>query len=220
MPDMTYVTLTASLKSYMLRNDAPFVDTIPYLIEQGIIRIYNNAKDIGFEKFIAGNLLAGTAVLAKPNDWLETLSFSITAVAGGDTTYLLPRTIQFCTTYWPNVANTSQPKFYCDINTVNQGDNPTVFYQRWSLAPTPDANYNYNILYAGIPLFNDANPVNFLTARYPDLLLYSCLIECCLFLDNEEKRQKYDTMFKEELATVAGMNTNRSSDKITTRDKK
>ena len=217
---MDYNTLIVTLQQYMLRTDDPFVAQIPNLIEQGIIRIYNNAKDIGFERFVNIDTIANDPVINKPNNWLETLSFSITPQAGGNTTFLLPRTTQFCTTYWPNVANTSQPKFYSDVNTTGQGDNPTIFYQRWNLAPVPDAVYVCNIIYAGIPLFDGANTTNFLTSRYPDLLLYSCLIECCLFLDSEEKRLKYDAMYKEELASVMAMSTNRYGDKITTRDKK
>jgi hypothetical protein len=88
----------------------------------------------------------------------------------------------------------------------------------WLISPTTDRIYNFTIVYLGIPLFNADNPVNFLTQRYPNLLLYSCLIEACLFLDDEEKRNKYQTMFEQELDTINRMNTGRSADRTVIRD--
>ena len=218
---MNYTTLVESLKDYMIRYDPPFVTQIPNFIQQGIIRIYNNTKDEGFEKFLTpANTGIGNRTVIKPNDWLETLSFNLTPLVGGDSFFLLPRSYQFCRNYWPNRLNTAPPKFYCDVNTINQAALQTQFYQKWELVPTPDAVYTINIVYAGTPNFNNAAGTNFLTERYPNLLLFSCLIECCLFLDNEEKRVKYDAMYKEELASVMAINTGRFDDKTVNRDKK
>jgi len=213
---LTYPILIESLQTYMLRTDAPFVDQIPYLIQQGVIRVYNNAKDLGFEITTQINLAANRASLTKPSNWRETIDFQMVD-ATNNASFLIPRSYEFCKTYWPynTTAQVAKPKYYADLpEGVNQNTNG---YGAWFIAPSTDAAYSFFIRYLGIPLFNADNPVNFLTQRYPNLLLYSCLIEACLFLDDEEKRNKYQSMFDQELETINRMNTDRSADRTVIR---
>ncbi len=53
---MNYTTLTEQIKSYANRTDALFNAQIPNFIEQGINRIYSEAKNIGFEIIIKMNI--------------------------------------------------------------------------------------------------------------------------------------------------------------------
>jgi len=219
---LTYPILIESLQTYMLRTDAPFVDQIPYLIQQGIIRVYNNAKDLGFEiRTEIVNNTVGTSTIRKPGNWRETVSILMFDNATQTTSYLLPRSREFCLTYWNNqiANNTGRPKYYADsvLNLNNQDLQNTYGEFYWTIVPNLDQTYTFNIQYLGIPLFNADNPVNFLTQRYPNLLLYSCLIEACLFLDDEEKRNKYQSMFDQELETINRMNTDRSADRTVIR---
>ena len=219
---LSYPILIESMQKYMLRTDDPFVDQIPYLIQQGTIRVYNNAKDLGFEIITTfRNIPAGTFVLDKPGNWLETISIQMYD-ANFSVSFLLPRSYDFCRTYWPFYQNTTRakPKYYADHTTnLNNNQLPNTYGRfKWFFAPVSDAVYNFDVIYRGIPLFNADNPVNFLTQRYPNLLLYSCLIEACLFLDDEEKRNKYQTMFDQELETINRMNTGRSADRTVIRD--
>ena len=213
---LNYNILKQDLSVYMLRTDQPFVDKIPYLIEQGIIRIYNNARDLGFEISTQINLAANRATLAKPANWRETIDFQMVD-ASNNTSFLLPRSYEFCKTYWPynTTVQVAKPKYYADIpEGVNQNTNG---YGAWFIAPSTDVAYSFFIRYLGIPLFDEDNPVNFLTQRYPNLLLYSCLIEASIFLDNEEKRNRYQMMFEKELETINRMNTDRSADRTVIR---
>ena len=219
---MTYEGLANDLTLYMLRTDQPFIAKLPDLIQQGTIRVYNNAKDLGFEIITTfRDIPAGTFILNKPGNWLETISIQMYD-ADFKVTFLLPRSYDFCRTYWPFYQNTTRgkPKYYADhtANVNNAQLTNTYGTFRWFLAPVSDAVYNFDVIYRGIPLFNADNPVNFLTQRYPNLLLYSCLIEACLFLDDEEKRNKYQTMFDQELETINRMNTGRSADRTVIRD--
>lgn len=219
---MNYTSLTSDMQTYMLRSDDPFVAKIPDLIEQGIIRVYNNAKDLGFEIITTfRDIPAGTFILNKPGNWLETISIQMHD-ADYNVYFLQSRTYEFCRTYWPYYRNTirAKPKYYADHTAnLNNAQLVNTYGQfRWFFAPVSDAIYNFDVIYRGIPLFNQANPVNFLTQRYPDLLLYSCLIEAALFLDNEDKRNKYQAMFKEELDTINRMNSGRSADRTIVRD--
>lgn len=218
---LTYQSLKNDLSLYMLRTDQPFLDKRDDLIQQGIIRVYNNAKDLGFE--IRVNIesdAVGSSTIIKPSNWRETVSILMFDNATQTTSYLLPRSREFCLTYWNNQQGmTGRPKYYCDsvlnLNNADLQNTYGKFY--WTVVPNLDQTYTFDIQYLGIPLFNEANPVNFLTQRYPNLLLYSCLIEACLFLDDEEKRNKYQSMFDQELETINRMNTDRSADRTVIR---
>lgn len=219
---MTYEGLANDLTLYMLRTDQPFVAKLPDLIQQGIIRVYNNAKDLGFEiRTEIVNNTVGSSTIRKPGNWRETVSILMFDNATRTASYLLPRSREFNLTYWPAgyLNMTGRPKYYSDgvynLNNVDIANTYGEFY--WNIIPNLDQTYTFDIIYLGIPLFNAANPTNFLTQRYPNLLLYSCLIEACLFLDDEEKRNKYQSMFDQELETINRMNTDRSADRTVIR---
>lgn len=215
---MDYNSLVSDLQTYMLRTDTPYVTKIPDFIQQGIIRLYNNAKDIGFEQFLSNinGLTENVNIVNKPNGWKETVSFGIVD-SEGNNSFLLERSYEYCVTYSPNGNSTSKPIYYCDLPVTN--DSNTGTYDRWGVFPAPNATYAISIVYLALPNFNESNQTNFITIRYPNLLLYSCLIEACLFLDNEEKRTKYETMFNQELETVNRLNSDRFSDRTSIRDK-
>lgn len=214
---MNYTSLILDMQTYMLRTDNPYVAKIPDLIEQGIIRVYNNAKDLGFEISTQTALQANRNLLNKPSNWRETIDIQMID-GSNNIIFLLPRTYEFCKTYWPynTTANVAKPKYYADL--VTGSNNTANGYGGWFISPSTDTGYTFNIKYLGIPLFNNIYQTNFLTQRYPNLLLYSCLIEACLFLDDEEKRNKYQTMFDQELDTINRMNTSRSADRTVIRD--
>ena len=212
---MNYTSLVSDLQVYMLRTDQPYLAKIPDIIQQGIIRVYNNVKDIGSELSYTFDLAQNTYLVAKPGNWRETISFSVTD-ANNNQIFLQERTYEYCKTYLPNSNVTGTPKYYSDIPVNPQNPNS---YANWLVVPSADVNYTVNIIYLGIPLFNAENSTNFLTLRYPALLLYSCLLEASLFLDNEEKRAKYETMFGKELETVNSMNANRTTDRTVVREK-
>lgn len=215
---MNYASLESDLQTYMLRTDTPYVTKIPDIIEQGILRIYNNANDIGFELLYQPQALAiNQFIVAKPGDWLETTSFSVID-ASNNKIFLQERTYEYCKTYLPNQNITGVPKYYCDTPVVIN-DPTSDSYVNWTVFPAADANYTVNIIYLRLPLFNVDNPTNFLTRRYPNLLLYSCLLEASLFLDNEEKRNKYEMMFSKELETINNMNVDRTTDRTVIREK-
>ena len=217
---MDYTSLISDMKTYMLRTDPPYVTKIPELIQQGIIRVYNNAKDLGFEITLnVDGIQANQSTIDKPGNWRETISIQMIDTQN-NSIFLLPRSLEFCRTYWPNINLTAQPKYYSDVvtNLNNANLDNTYGSSKWLIVPTTNQVYNFVIIYLGIPLFNADNSTNFLTQRYPDLLLYSCLIEACLFLDNEEKRNKYEMMFSKELETINNMNRSRSTDRTVMRE--
>jgi len=220
---MTYTSLINDLQLYMLRTDQPFVAKLPDLIQQGIIRVYNRAKDLGFEtRYEHTNNVVGSNTVTKPANWRETVSVLMFDVATQTATYLIPRSREFLITYWPlgYQNKTGRPKYYCDSVLNSNNSDLANTYNRfyWTFIPNLDQSYTFDIIYLGIPLFNNENQTNFLTHRYPDLLLYSCLIEASLFLDNPAKLAEYKNLFNEELDTINKINKDRSADRTVIRD--
>ena len=220
---MNFNSLVLDLQHYMVRYDQPYIDKIPDLIQQGIIRIYNKAKDLGFEiRTEIVNNTVGSSSIRKPANWRETVSILMIDNATQTASYLSPRSREFNLTYWPvgyqNMTGT--PKYYSDgtfnLNNVDIANTYKEFY--WNVIPNLDQAYTFNIVYLGIPLFNADNQTNFLTQRYPSLLLSSCLIEAALFLDNQPKLAEYRNMFNEELDTINKINKDRSADRTIIRE--
>lgn len=220
---MNFDSLKLDLQHYMVRYDQPYINKLNDLIQQGIIRIYNKAKDIGFEIITTyRNIAAGTLSLPMPPNWMETISVQMINTDTREATFLQQRSYEFCRTYWPFYQNVTRakPKYYChhgqNINYARNNDP----YSRIILGinPVMDRIYDFDVIYHGIPLFNATNQTNFLTIRYPDLLLYSCLIEASLFLDNPSKLAEYKNLFNEELDTINKINKDRSADRTVIRD--
>jgi len=187
---MDYNSLTQQIIQYSKRTDQFFIDQVPNFINQAINRIYSEAKNIGFEKVAFGNLTANQFTLDKPADWKETVSFSITTTDGRK--FLKLRTLEFCQSYWPNPNLVGTPEFYADFN------NYISFY----LAPTPDQNYNFTLIYLALPLFNIDNPENFLTLRYPSLLLYASMLETIPFLKGDERVPVFESLYNRALQSI------------------
>lgn len=215
---MTYTSLITQIQQYANRTDPFFVSVIPDLIQQAIGRIYSEAKNIGFERVVQNNAFftANQAFIAKPADWKETISLQYTIPgATPSTSFLLPRTYEFCINYWPNTTATAAPIFYANYgNDITRGGSDSFF-----IAPTPDQNYAGQIIYLGLPLFNQANPTNFLTLRYPNLLLYACMMEAIPLLKDDERVPVFESLYNRALQNINRDTSERYIDRTAKRDK-
>lgn len=201
---LNYNTLTQEIQNYLQRSDATFVEDIPVFIMLGQRRVCRDLKILGFRNVITGDLLVGSQILEKPSDWLNTSSFNIGINKyPGDTGFntrvqVLQRSYEYCRIYWPNPTLTHQPKYFADYL-----ETPTN-YGSFLIAPTPDEAYPYELIYYQIPqLIDETNQTNFMTATYPDILLYACLLETASYLKDDERIAvwlKYYELAKSALA--------------------
>jgi hypothetical protein len=208
---MDYNSLTAQIQQYAKRTDQFFIDQIPNFIDQGINRIYSEAKSIGFETVVNNNLTANSSSLAKPANWKETVSINIMDDRPGAnpiSSFLFLRSLEFCKSYWPNSVDTSTPTFYADFEGYN------AFY----IAPTPDYAYPFQLIYLSLPLFNQDNPTNFLTERYPSLLLYASMLETTPFLKDDERVPVFESLYNRALQGVNQDSKKLYIDRIAKRD--
>lgn len=209
---MDYNSLTEQIKQYSKRTDEFFISQIPNFINQAINRIYSEAKNIGFEKVVFSNtpeqqIQANNFLFPKPTDWKETVSFTI-ILPPNDRTILQLRTLEFCQSYWQNPITTGQPIFYADFNN----------YSSFYLAPTPDQNYNFQLIYLALPLFNAQNPTNFLTVRYPSLLLYASMLETIPFLKGDERVPVFESLYNRALQSINKDAEKLYTDRVAKRD--
>lgn len=177
---MTFASLQVDLRRYLERGftlaDDPYVyEQLPRLINMAERRIARDLKIQGFIVAVTTPLSVGVSTYAKPNRWRETIS--MTTKSGNTVTPVFTRSYEYCRSYWPDDTQTGQPQFYADYD-----------YSHWLLVPTPNDDYDLEVLYYELPvLLDDTTQTNWLTDYAPNLLLYGALLEATPFLKNDER---------------------------------
>lgn len=197
---MTYSSLNEDVKRYIergasLASDPTVYEQIPKLIngaERKIIQVLKLQGTIEVLRDATG-FTPGKAVIAKPDRWRETVSFSY--LLDGRIKTLFPRAYEYCTSYWPDQTEQSEdnpPRFYADMN-----------YQNWLIAPTPYAVMPIEVVcYMQPPLLSESNQENFFTKYTPNMLLYGTLLEATPFIKNDERIPTWQKYWEFEIATL------------------
>lgn len=216
MPEvMTFDSLKSDIEAYIERGGA--LDTtvnaqIPRLINRCERSIAIDFKVQGYQATLSSTMVAGPtgAVIAKPSNWLQTISMSY----GHGTDFLerkplLTRSYEYLGMYWPNRASNSasdEPEYYADYDDAH-----------WLIAPTPALAYPYEVLIWALPdLLDSANQTNWLTENQPNLLLYKCLYDMGLFLMRDDA-PKYQQSYMVERGAITGADIQKIVDRMTTR---
>lgn len=198
---MTYDNLVTDIAQYLERTDAATLAKIPTFIGLTEQKIATQLKILGNLTVQASTLVQGANIIDKPARWHKTVSFNIT-VAGRRRPVLL-RAYEYLREYWPDPAQESIPKFYADYD-----------YTHWMIAPTPDAAYNFEILYyERIQPLDSSNQTNWFTIYAPQALLYGSLVEASMFLKNYDKAAAYGQQFDTIMQTMVVENKLRIADR-------
>jgi hypothetical protein len=146
-------------------------------------------------------MVQGTNVIDKPARWHKTVSMNIT-VAGRRYPVLL-RKYEYLREYWPDPSEELIPKFYCDYD-----------YTRWMVAPTPDAAYNFEVLYyERIQPLDSSNQTNWFTIYAPQALLYGSLLQAMPFLKNDERIPMWQAQYDSIMQTLMAEDKLRVADR-------
>lgn len=205
---MTFDSLQVDLRRYLERGftlaDDPYVyEQLPRLINMAERRIARDLKIQGFIVAVNTTLTTGVATYQKPNRWRDTISMSFKD-ANDNMTPIFTRSYEYCRNYWQNETETDPPEFYADYD-----------YTHWLIVPTPDANYDLEVLYYELPVLLDSTQqTNWLTEYAPNLLLYGALLEATPFLKNDERITTWQNYYQ---AAANALNTE-DLKKITDRD--
>jgi hypothetical protein len=189
---MTYDSLVENVRTYLERTDQATLEKIPLFIMLAEQVIASQIKFLGNLTVQTSTMVQGANIIDKPARWHKTVSMNIT-VAGKRYPVLL-RKYEYLREYWPDPASEDVPKFYCDYD-----------YTHWMVAPTPDAAYNFEVLYyERIQPLESANQTNWFTIYAPQALLYGTLLQAMPFLKNDERmpmwQQQYDAIMQTLMA--------------------
>jgi hypothetical protein len=197
---MTFTTLQEDVRRYLergatLASDAVVYEQIPRLINLAERRIARELKIQGFINVVSGSLTTGQSVYDKPDRWRDTVSINIGIGNENNTRKtLFTRGYEYLRTYWPDSTQTDEPIFYSDYD-----------YSHWLIAPTPDEDYPFEVLYYELPpLLDDVVQTNWITEYAPQLLLYGTLLEATPFLKNDERISVWQNMYDRAAAMLNG----------------
>lgn len=197
---MTYNSLLNDIRAYIergatLATDPTVYEQLPKLINLAERRLARELKIQGTVTAMTGTLVTGTAVVPKPDRWRETVSMNVGTGASYNTRReIFPRSYEYCRTYWPDDSSTGTPRFYADYD-----------YSNWLLAPTPSADFPFEVLfYEQPPYLDDTLQTNWWTEYAPNALLYASLLEAAPFLKNPEAIQMWDGFYSRAVAALNG----------------
>lgn len=209
----TFTTLKEDVRAYLERGGSAATDPVvfnqtPRLINLAERRIARELKVQGFLTAVTGTMVVGQSVYDKPDRWRDTVSINFGAGAGNaQRTPVFPRSYEYIRSYWPDESETGQPEFYADYD-----------YDHWLIAPTPDQEYPFEVLYYALPaLLDETNQSNWLTEFAPELILYGTLLEATPFLKNDERIGTWQTFYDRAASALSGEDLSKILDRAAAR---
>lgn len=208
---VTFTSLQETVRRYLERGDVTDVtvyDQLPELINIAERNIAADLNVTGIRNTVTGAMVSGTSVYAKPSDWRRTVSINFGTGAGfANRSPLLPRSYEYCRSYWPDDSQTDTPKFY-----ANYSDTYML------ISPTPNAAYPFELIYyARPPLLDSSNETNWITENWPNLLLYGTLRETAPFMKSDERMGTWEAMYEKHKGQITADDLKKIVDRSVTR---
>ena len=159
-------------------------------------RIYR-AVDADLERHYAtSTMVIGNRYVTIPSD-LRTIRYIQLKDSSNKQVYLEQRDPSFIATYYdtPSTSSSTLPKYY-----ANWDEN------YWVVAPTPNAAYEITLAYNKNPISltdsTKSTTGTYLSNKYPDVLLYACLVNAYGYLKGPmDMLQYYQAAYTEALKT-------------------
>jgi hypothetical protein len=198
---MTYDSLVADISSYLERTDQATLEKIPTFIMLAEQVIAAEIKFLGNLTPMQSNYVTGQGVVDKPARWHKTVSMNVTV--GGVRQPVFLRKYEYLREYWPNPTQTDSPKFYADYD-----------YTHWLIAPTPDDDYAFEVLYyERIQPLDSSNQTNWFTIYAPQALLYGTLLQAMPFLKNDERIPMWQAQYDKIMQVLKAEDIQRMGDR-------
>ena len=218
MSGISYNTLVTMIRSYTEVDDTVFTtDILENFILNAQQRIFSDVPVDSDRVEYQGTLATDTNTVRVPAGMVFVRGievFNSTSSRTGRTYWLLKRDRTFISEYvgeltGPEGSQTGQdvtglPKYYAMFGGATGLSSTTSggIY----VAPTPDANYLFNIYYNKMPnTLESGNQTNYVSLNFPQGLLYACLVEAYGFLKGPmDMLTLYENKYKQEVQKFAG----------------
>lgn len=201
---MTYDSLVLDIQSYLERTDTATVDKIPTFIMLAEQTLAADIKFLGNLTVNTSQMVQGDPVIPKPARWRKTVSFNITD--GGERKPVFLRKYEYIRSYADDPASESVPLYYADYD-----------YQHWIVGPTPDAAYNFEVLYyERVQPLDSSNQSNWFTEYAPQALLYGSLLQAMPFLKNDSRVALWQAMYAQTVGALKNEDVTRIGDRQAT----
>lgn len=198
---MTYDSLVENIQSYLERSDAATLEKIPLFIMLAEQVIASQIKFLGNLTVNTSAMVANQAIVDKPARWHKTVSMNVTV--SGERKPVLLRKYEYLREYWPDPTASGEPKFYADYD-----------YTHWLVAPTPDAAYNFEVLYyERVQPLDSSNQTNWFTIYAPQALLYGSLLQAMPFLKNDDRMPMWQAQYDAIINTLKAEDVQRIADR-------
>lgn len=200
---MTYNSLVENIQSYLERTDTATLDKIPTFIMLAEQVIAAEIKFLGNLTVAESNMTANNPIIAKPARWHKTVSMNVTV--DGQKYPVLLRKYEYLREYWPDETLAAAPEYYCDYD-----------YGNWLVAPTPDAAYDFEVLYyERVQPLDATNQTNWFTEYAPQALLYGSLLQAMPFLKNDDRIPMWQSQYTAIMNTLKSEDIQRIGDRQT-----
>lgn len=198
---MTYTSLYNDISSYLERTDAATLAKIPTFIMLAEQTLASEIKFLGNLTVNQSNMVSGNPVITKPARWRKTVSMNVTVDGVKQPVFL--RTYEYMRQYWPDEAQEDVPKYYGDYD-----------YTHWLVAPTPDAAYDFEVMYyEEVQPLDATNQTNWFTQYAPQAMLYGSLLQAMPFLKNDERMPMWRAEYDKIVAQLKTENVQRLGDR-------
>lgn len=182
---MTYSSLVENIQSYLERTDQATIDKIPTFIMLAEQVMAADLKFLGNIIVATSNMVQGENIIDKPARWRKTVSMNVTVNGVRQPVFL--RKYEYLREYWPDPSQQDVPFFYCDYD-----------YTHWMIAPTPNDDYAYEVLYyERLQPLDATNQSNWFTEYAPQALLYGSLLQAMPFLKNDERIPMWQAQYEQ-----------------------
>ena len=188
--------LQTDIRGYTEVGDNVFTDSVlSRIIQNAEGKIYREVDSDQDRHYATSSLIVGNRYVTIPSD-LRLIRYVQLKDSDGNQYYLEQRDTTFMAEYYaePGTASVDIPKYY-----ANWDEN------FWVVAPTPDKTYEITLGYNKEPtsIVTDTTGT-YLSNKYPDLLLYACLVNAYGYLKGPaDMLQSYSQAYEKALLSYA-----------------
>ena len=196
MATYTLANLQTDIRGYTEVGSTVLSDSVVERLIKNAEHTIFRAVDIDDERFYAtSNCIVGNRYVSVPDNcrvirYVQLLNDNVTPNVQ---VFLEQRDVSFMTEYYdtPSTASGSLPKYWANWNETC-----------WVVAPTPDTAYEITMAFNKEPVSltdsTKSTTGTYISNKYPDLLLYACLVNTYGYLKGpQDMLQYYQAAYKE-----------------------